>query len=152
MAKKSDDLQFLTNVVSGTEEVTRTIKTPYGDFTVKLMTPREKILIKRQISAALGGANASLYALTNDDIEYTRMVYTLDIVIKESPDFWQSAQECLDDKLLITLYTSYVEMEVAFREKVERLHPRRNLSKDANRSSSDDLLSGITDGSEVAES
>jgi len=149
MSKREDDKNFLCNVIAGNEDVTKRVSTPYGEFILRLATPRQKVRISRTVSGELGGANASLFAITDRDMNYTRMVVVLDEVVEKAPSGWKSAGDCLDEALLERLYKEYLELEASFREKVEKFHRRGTVSDNADRASSNDLLSDTADGSEV---
>jgi len=124
---KNKNFVDLNNVITGADEVTSVINTPIGDFTLKLLTPRQKIKVAKDVSQYLGGVNASMFAISDTDYKYTQMIATLQEAIIEHPKNF-TVSECYDDHLLSELYDEYLELETVFRSSLSKKFHRDSLS------------------------
>ena len=88
----------------------------------------DKIDIARATSSGIGGK--PLNSIQAVDYEYARMIATLDVVIVESPEWWDSAGFCPDDDFLFELWAFFLKSEKKYSKNIKKnsfRHPR--LSK-----------------------
>lgn len=98
------------------EDLQKKVPTKRGDFTIRIANPLEKQTIMRNIARALG--HAPVDSITAVDYYYATAVHTIDIVVKESPDWYKGATECRDDQLITDLYNAYRDFEEDFRRRL----------------------------------
>lgn len=107
------------DILLGKEELTKTIATENrGSFVVKIANPLEKKRIIRAVAAAVG--EAPLTSVPASDYYYATAVETLKVVIISSPDWFKSVDDCLDDDLILKLYSEYTKFEDDFRRQLRQ--------------------------------
>lgn len=106
------------------DDVTRVITVKEQTFKIKFPTPLEQMRIEREISLKLGGA--PLDSVPQVSYNVIRMCTTLDFVIVEHPDWWETAGDCYDEDLLSKLWDKYLEELNKFRRSIREGKFKRN--------------------------
>lgn len=97
------------------EDLVQKVLTKRGNFVVKIANPLDKRRIVRSTASAIG--NADLGSIPSADYFYITAVETLKVVLVETPDWFKSVDTCLDDDLIIELYSEYSKFETEFRRR-----------------------------------
>ena len=95
-------------------------------FKVKFPTPIEQNGIEREVALRLGGL--SLDSIPQAAYNQIRMCVTLDIVLTDKPDWWDSAGDCYDEELVADLWEKYIEAKEAFRRSIREGRFKRDSS------------------------
>lgn len=103
----------LGDILLSKEDLTKTLKTKYGNFTIKIPLPREKQLIVRKVAKAIG--DVKLSSIPETDYFYVTAVQSIDIYIIDAPESWIGAEDCADDEFIVDFYTKCRTFEEAFR-------------------------------------
>lgn len=85
-----------------------------GKFTCVIPMPTEKLQIVVATSRALGGLSQE--AISPEEREYARMIVTLNFVLKNTPKWWNGAENCPDDTFLFDLWDWFLKCEENFKE------------------------------------
>lgn len=105
----------------GKDDLTKTVTTKRGVFILRMLDPMGRKALIRNISTAIG--HAPLESIPAGDYLYTKAVETLKLAVQEGPDWWEGAERCMDDELLMELYEAYLAFEEAFRRRVRGSRP-----------------------------
>ena len=97
-----------------------------GSFTLEIPLPFEKVSIMAATSRVAGG---DINAIAPEEREYTRMVVTLNTVIKEHPPWWEGADTCPDDDFLNKLWRWYLGCENEFTARLKSKTQGKVLEK-----------------------
>jgi hypothetical protein len=99
-----------------------------GDvFTLKYPTPIERAMIESEIARRLGGMPREAFTLELLSLT-TAATYVDNLIIKEeSPSWFTSAWQCLDEEVTGTLYTGYLQ----FREKLQQRIRDEGFARDS---------------------
>ncbi len=105
------------------EDLQNKVTTKRGVFVTKLPNNLEKQLITRNTAAAIG--YASLESMLAEEYLLVRMVQTLKIVLVDTPDWFNTVEDCLDQDLLLELFTEHEDFVEKFRGKLRQNKFRR---------------------------
>ncbi len=104
--KSKDKLEMLLRG----EKITTRVKTKRGSFVIALPLPRDLRGIEVNVARMLDGMPETSFS--NEQVSSFRAYATLDVVVKDAPEWWinlDSAEDCPDDNLIIHLYRRYVQ-------------------------------------------
>ena len=88
-----------------------------GKFKLRIPYPIERTTISAIVSQLLGGAPSG--SVPPEDMYRAKVLATLSHVIVEKPK-WFEVEKCLDEELLDTLYSRFLEKEAEFRERLKK--------------------------------
>ena len=89
----------------------------YGSFELKAPNGFEKTRIITETARALDGYGKS--SVAEADHEYVRMLVTLNKILTKTPDYWDGAENCPDEDLLIQLWRWSLDCEDEFASKLK---------------------------------
>ena len=116
MEKSEKEKQQLTTLGLVETSLEKEIKYRNGTFKIKVLLPYEKSYIIKLISDQLGNASA----LLTDELDYVRKICTLQVCIKEYPEWWEGAGKCIDEALLDELYEAHLKLEADIQSQLKK--------------------------------
>lgn len=150
---KDGKRDVLESILNG-ERITEEIKTKRGKFVIALPLPKDIRAIEVEVARKMEGLPESQFQ--RDSISNFRAYSTLDIVVIESPEWWQnleSAEDCPDDALIMELYRGYLSFYRETQRKIEksRFDGRSEIGKirTKGKAMGDKALQNTADGSEI---
>jgi hypothetical protein len=102
----------LSNLVIKESDREYTVSEKGENFTIRIPLPSEKAAIIAQTARSLGGLDIKCYP--PEDYSFIRMIVTLNNVIVNSPKWWNGAEQCPDESLLMKLWNFYLKSENEF--------------------------------------
>ena len=103
------------------DDLTKKVNTKRGIFTLKMPDPMVRKAIIRSISNAID--RAPLESIPAMDYLYVKATETLKYVVTEYPEWWEGADKCMDDDLILELYDEFLKFENDFRRRVRGNRP-----------------------------
>ena len=116
--RKNDESIIVGKQILHPENLRTQINVDGDVWEIKYPTPLERQAIMRDVIMRLGGQSLS----SVPEIYYTDllMYVTLDHVIQESPDWWTSASDCLNDEITRRIWKEYQTFVDKFRKKINK--------------------------------
>lgn len=118
--KDTGPADALEYIMSG-KRLTTAIKTKRGDFTVAFPLPRDLREIALATARSLDGVPESSF--NEAQLSNIRAYATLDHLVIDGPKWWEdleSAEDCPDDELILTLYRGYLRFYQATQKSFAR--------------------------------
>ena len=137
------------------EDIYDTLSTSRGNF--KMIYPRPRVLRQIQVMLVERYHGQNLNNIPDKTLRNSEVYATLDAVITEAPDWWDSldsSEDCPDDDLILQLYRGYLRFYGKVQQKIKR--PERKPGVDSKKQPlrnekeivGNGSFSGITHGSE----
>ena len=112
-----DDIKIRGMIIT-LQDRQRIIKVGDDAFTVQIPLPGDRVNLSTQIANAIGGRD--LKSIPTYEYQFTKMIVTLNFVLVKTPDWWDGAENCMDEDLLATLYKEYDEFEADFQKSLKK--------------------------------
>lgn len=96
----------------------KSIKIKNDAFKIKAIFPKERNEIARRMAIEQNGMASNTFQM--DDLYAFRRGSTVDTCVIDSPDWWENANDCIDEEVLDELYKAINKFSDEFQEKLKK--------------------------------
>lgn len=115
MENNADNIKLADQILQPKDLKGTYVDPKRGTFTYQLPTPRQRTFIEQNIATTVG---APIEQFNNAEYISIRKRVYVDSILTSSPDWWVSADDCMDEDLVDKIFTSFWKDYEAFRGKL----------------------------------